>query len=69
MNSDIHISVVTPAYKCAGCIEELYRRLVSVLSEISPDYEIIFVDDDSPDDDWEVISMLCAKDPKVRVVS
>jgi glycosyltransferase involved in cell wall biosynthesis len=66
MNQKVHISVVAPAYKCAGCIEELYRRLVPVLSAISPDYEIIFVDDGSPDRDWEVISALCAKDPKVR---
>ena len=66
MNQKVHISVVTPAYKCAGCIEELYRRLVPVLLGISPDYEIIFVDDGSPDRDWEVISSLCAKDTKVR---
>jgi glycosyltransferase involved in cell wall biosynthesis len=66
MNQKVHISVVAPAYKCAGCIEELYRRLVPVLSGISPDYEIIFVDDGSPDRDWEVISSLCAKDPRVR---
>ena len=66
MTRKIHISVVTPAYKCAGCIEELYRRLVPVLLGISPDFEIIFVDDGSPDRDWEVISSLCAKDPKVR---
>jgi glycosyltransferase involved in cell wall biosynthesis len=66
MSQNVHISVVAPAYKCAGCIEELYRRLLPVLSGISPDYEIIFVDDGSPDRDWEVISMLCSKDPKVR---
>jgi dolichol-phosphate mannosyltransferase len=66
MSQNVHISVVAPAYKCAGCIEELYRRLVPVLSGISPDYEIIFVDDGSPGRDWEIISMLCAKDQKVR---
>ena len=58
--------MVAPAYKCAGCIEELYRRLVPVLSDISPEYEIIFIDDGSPDRDWAVISELCAKDLKVR---
>lgn len=66
MNQKVHISVVAPAYKCAGCIGELYRRLVPVLTSISPEYEIIFVDDGSPDRDWEVISSLCAKDPRVR---
>jgi dolichol-phosphate mannosyltransferase len=56
----VHISIVTPAYKCAECIEEMHRRLTRVLSAITPDYEIIFVDDRSPQNDWEVISGICA---------
>ena len=66
MNYKVHISVVIPAYECAGCIKELYRRLVPVLSSISPKYEIIFIDDGSPTQDWELISSLCAIDPRVR---
>jgi dolichol-phosphate mannosyltransferase len=62
----IHISVVTPAYKCADCIAEMHRRLTAALLKITPDYEIIFVDDRSPENDWEIISDICAKDPKVR---
>jgi glycosyltransferase involved in cell wall biosynthesis len=68
MINKAYISVVVPSYRCAGCIEELYRRLVPVLSEISPDFEIILVDDGSPDDDWNVISKLCRNDPRVRGV-
>jgi dolichol-phosphate mannosyltransferase len=68
MSSGIHISVVTPAYKCAECIVEMHRRLTQVLSKITPDYEIIFVDDRSPQNDWEIISEICAKDTRVRGV-
>lgn len=68
MSSSIHISVVTPAYKCAECITEMHRRLTQVLSGITPDYEIIFVDDRSPQNDWEIISDVCAKDTRVRGV-
>ena len=68
MSAPVHISVITPAYKCAECIEEMHRRLTQVLSAITPDYEIIFVDDRSPQNDWEIISGICAKDPHVRGV-
>ncbi len=61
-----HLSVVTPAYKCAECLPELYRRLTAVLSALTPDYEIIIIDDGSPQNDWEIISGLCAKDSHVR---
>jgi glycosyltransferase involved in cell wall biosynthesis len=63
-----HISVITPAFKCAACIPELHRRLSNVLSEISDSYEIIFVDDGSPGNDWETIAEICGTDPKVRGV-
>jgi glycosyltransferase involved in cell wall biosynthesis len=62
------ISVVTPAYKCAGCIDELHRRLVATLDSLNVTYEIIFVDDCSPMNDWEVIRRLCERDSSVRGV-
>ena len=61
-----HLSIVTPAYQCAECIPELHRRLSAVLPEITDDYEIIFVEDGSPDSDWEVIAGICKTDPNVR---
>ena len=66
MIKNTHISVVLPAYKCTECIGPLYSRLKPVLSDISQDYEIIFVDDGSPDEDWLIISKLCIESPKVR---
>ena len=63
---NIHISVVTPAYKCAECIPEMHRRLTAVLTGMTPDYEIIFVEDGSPQNDWEIISGICAQDARVR---
>lgn len=56
----VHLSIVTPAYKCADCIVEMHRRLTEALSKITPDYEIIFVDDGSPQNDWELIYTKCA---------
>lgn len=60
-----YISIVTPVYKTAGFIDELYLRLSETLSHISNDFEIIFVNDGSPDDSWEKITALATKDKRV----
>jgi len=65
-NDRVKISVVTPAYRCRECISELHRRLSVVLSGLTDHYEIIFVDDGSPDGDWEVIRDLALRDAKVK---
>lgn len=61
----IKISVVIPCYKCSFHLNELHSRLVATLSDISSDYEIILVNDQSPENDWEVITELAEKDKKV----
>lgn len=60
------LSVVIPMYRCRAFIDELYRRLVVELSRLSPHFEVLFVDDASPDDDWSPICELAKKDPRVR---
>jgi dolichol-phosphate mannosyltransferase len=59
------ISIVIPCYKCASSLVELHRRLTRTLGAIAPDYEIIFVNDRSPADDWEEIRRLAQTDAKV----
>ena len=56
-----HISVVIPLYKCSHAINELSRRLINTLSSISEDFEIIFVNDASPENDWEIVVELSKK--------
>jgi len=62
------ISVVVPVYGCESCLNALYAELLPVLEAISPAFEIILVDDHSPQADWSVITALAAKDPRVRGV-
>jgi dolichol-phosphate mannosyltransferase len=62
------ISVVTPVYCCASCLRELCRRLAETLSKITDDYEIVLVDDASPDDAWDVLRELCAADPRIKAI-
>ncbi len=61
-----HISVVTPVYKAETCLEELYRRLVTALSGITEDFEIIMVEDRGGDRSWEIIRELARKDARVK---
>ncbi|MBU1656473.1 MAG: glycosyltransferase [Gammaproteobacteria bacterium] len=60
------ISVVIPVYKAEGCLEELYRRLVTSLDKISPDFEIILVEDCGGDRSWPMIVELAHHDSRVR---
>lgn len=64
--SDIHLSIVTPVYGCADSLETLYERLVGTVSQITDHFEIIMVNDASPDDAWEKIRMLAGNDPRVK---
>jgi dolichol-phosphate mannosyltransferase len=62
------ISIVTPVYRASDCVEELYRRLVASLEAICDKFEIVMVDDASPDDSWSKIAALAARDPRVKAV-
>jgi glycosyltransferase involved in cell wall biosynthesis len=57
-----HISVVVPVFKSAESLEELAQRLTANLSAITPEFEVILVNDGSPDNSWEIISTLSKND-------
>lgn len=60
------ISVVVPVYKAESCLDELYRRLVEALETISPNFEIVLVEDCGGDSSWEVIERLAKQDGRVK---
>lgn len=61
-----HLSVVVPVYKAEACLDELYRRLVAALADITQDFEIVLVEDCGGDRSWEIIRELAARDPRVK---
>lgn len=69
MNKPIHISIVTPIYGCSSCLEKLYERIVATLTKITKDFEIIMVNDASPDNAWETIKELAQKDSRVKGIN
>ena len=62
------ISVVTPVYRAEACLEELHRRLTASLQALTADYEIIYVDDGSPDRSGEIVAGIALRDPRVVTV-
>jgi glycosyltransferase involved in cell wall biosynthesis len=64
-----HISIVIPLLNEDGNIMILYDALLPVVEKISLDYEIIFVDDGSKDDSFEIINQLNKKNNRVLGIS
>ena len=60
------LSVVVPCYNEVDNVEELTHRLTETLQGIP--WEVIFVDDDSPDKTSKKIADLASQNPKVRLV-
>jgi dolichol-phosphate mannosyltransferase len=63
------LSLVVPTYNEAGNVLLLVEKLTGLLDRICPnDYELIIVDDDSPDQTWEIARSLLPKYPNLRVM-
>lgn len=56
------LSVVIPVYRSEGTLNALYERLTAVLSKHGLSYELIFVEDGSPDSAWTVLEELARTD-------
>lgn len=62
------LSVVTTVYYSANVISEFYRRMKKCAETVSDDFEIIFVNDGSPDHSLQVLKNLAQSEPKLKVV-
>lgn len=66
--TDKTISAVIACYRDAQAIPIMYERLTKVFKKISCNYEIIFVNDGSPDNSEEVLRKIAALDKKVTAI-
>jgi len=62
------LSIVTTLYQSSLYVEEFYERITKEAKKITNDYEIIFVDDGSPDDSLQKAINLYNRDKKVKVI-
>ena len=62
----MNISVIIPVYRGEALIESLVERLAKSLPKFSKKYEVLLVNDGSPDNSWDVIQKLARKHKWVR---
>lgn len=64
----VRLSAIVACYRDAEAIPYMYERATATFRKMNVDYEIIFVNDASPDNTDEVLRELCARDPHVIAV-
>jgi putative glycosyltransferase len=62
------LSIVTSMYKSEEYVREFYSAICDVVRTITDDFEIIYVDDGSPDKSSAIVAELHASDPRVRLI-
>jgi putative glycosyltransferase len=62
------LSIVSTLYRSAPGLSEFHRRCMAAAEAVTPDIEMILVDDGSPDDSLEVALALQAEDPRLVVL-
>ena len=62
------VSVVVPVYRSRESLPELAARLTAALRPQDLPFEVIFVDDGSPDDTWETLIHISVDTPEVRAL-
>ena len=61
----IDLSIVVPVYRSEDCLEALVSAIAASLDPIGRDYEVLLVNDGSPDGSWAVIEAICRTNPNV----
>lgn len=62
-------SVVIPVYNSDAIVAETVQRTIGFFEEFDPSFEIILVNDGSPDNSWDVISSMARNDPRVVAIN
>ena len=65
----MELSIVSPVYHGENMLQELVRRIHMSVNKVTTDYEIILVNDCSPDNSWERITEICAVDKRVKGIN
>jgi len=62
-------SIIIPVYNEEENIQKLYYRLQGVVSQLSAEYELLFINDGSKDKTLDLVKSLAASDPKVKYIN
>lgn len=61
------ISIVSPVYRAEKILPILVSEIAKLAGKIGQDYEIILVDDRSPDNSWEVMKNLSEENKNLKI--
>lgn len=67
--SNPHISIISPEYRGEKMVAMLVERVTAAVSTITDNYEIILVNDASPDNTWAEIEKACSADKHVKALN
>ncbi len=59
------LSIVVPVYRSEDCLEALVAAIAEALDPTARDYEVVLVNDYSPDNSWALIEGICRRNPNV----
>ena len=62
----VKLSIVSPVYRAEHIISELVDRIKSIAEKLPVEYEIILIEDGSPDRSWDIIQTEAIKDTHIR---
>ncbi|MBC7642073.1 MAG: glycosyltransferase family 2 protein, partial [Flavobacterium sp.] len=62
------LSIVSPVYRAEKIVDKLVFEIQKTLILMNVDYEIILVDDRSPDNSWNAMKKISAQFPEVRSI-
>ncbi len=60
------LSIISPVYKAENIVDELVKRITAEAEELTNNFEIILIEDGSPDHCWEKIKENCTRDKRVK---
>lgn len=60
------LSIISPVYRAEKIVDLLVERIKEEVSKITDNFEIILVEDGSPDNSWEAIERNCKQDTRVK---
>jgi dolichol-phosphate mannosyltransferase len=65
----MNVSIIVPCYNTAESLNELHARIDMIMKKLNVDYELIFVNDSSPQNDWRIICEIADKDHHVKGIN
>ncbi len=61
------ISIVSPVYRAGEILTTLVEEITKVMNKLEEEYEIILVDDRSPDNSWEMMKSLAVENDNLKI--